>query len=84
MEEALWSCTGAMGEKLVTPVLRIVSEDDPIIDINDIDRALFRNLDKVIVQQGAGHCNCFIDESVAPTIREWRADALLRQANRAC
>lgn len=84
MEAELWSCSAAMEEKLNTPVLRIISKDDPIIAFDDIDQNLFANLDKVILQDGAGHTNCFIDKSVAPTIREWREGALERQSSRTC
>merc|ERR1712086_613699 len=49
MENESWSCRAAMATPLVTPVLRILSLNDPIISYKDcVDQQLFVNLDKVI------------------------------------
>lgn len=79
MEGKLWSCTSAIASPLATPVLRIVSRADPIIDFDKcVDPALFANLDKVIVQAGTGHCACFTEPGIANKITTWRARVLAR------
>lgn len=78
MEADLWSCSAAMQVPLKTPVLRILSKDDPIIAFEDIDQKLFANLDRVLLQSGVGHTNCFQDPTIAATIREWREGVLNR------
>jgi len=73
MENELWSCEGSMSVPLKTPVLRIISANDPIIWYNDcIDESLFCNLDKVVVQKAAGHCPAFDFDELATIVKEWR------------
>ena len=62
-----------MSVPLKTPVLRIISANDPIIWYDDcIDESLFCNLDKVVVQKAAGHCPAFDFDELATIVKEWR------------
>lgn len=72
MERDLWSCREAMTKKLHTPLLRIISRNDPIVCSRScVDPALFDNIDKVIVQNDGGHCAAFRDERVRDATIKW-------------
>ena len=77
MEQDQWSCEAAMQAPLNTPVLRVLSRNDPIISFEEcVDQALFCNLDTVIVQERGGHCDCFAEAGMAGSIASWRSGIL--------
>ena len=75
MEADLWSCRDAMTKPVKTPLLRIISRNDPIVwTRNCVDPALFCNISKVIVQNNGGHCAAFVEKSVIDEMRAWCDD----------
>eukprot|EP00658_Telonema_sp_P-2_P035976 TRINITY_DN26093_c0_g1_i1.p1 TRINITY_DN26093_c0_g1~~TRINITY_DN26093_c0_g1_i1.p1 ORF type:complete len:418 (+),score=71.80 TRINITY_DN26093_c0_g1_i1:140-1393(+) len=68
IEGDLWSCADDMAQPLKIPVLRILSLNDPVISFEDcVDPLLFRNLDRVLVTPGGGHCAPFLDKELVFT-----------------
>ena len=80
MEGKLWSCRDVLLKPLKTPVMRVVSLNDPIVSYETcIDQSLFCNVDRVVEQTAAGHCSCFLDPTLAETIRSWREGIIMRK-----
>eukprot|EP00939_MAST-03C_sp_MAST-3C-sp1_P002031 g2031.t1 len=72
MENDLWSCRDAMTCPVKTPLLRIISRNDPIVwTRNCVDPSLFCNISKVIVQNDGGHCAAFVDRDVVKETKRW-------------
>ena len=72
MEDELWACHTAMARPLATPVLRLLSRNDPVIPIEGVDPSLFQNLNRVLVLEDGGHCGIFKHRpEMASEIREW-------------
>ena len=77
MEEALWSCSSALSKgPLSTPVFRVMSLNDPIVDFaRCCDKSLFKNVDRIYLQPKAGHLCAFkYDKKLGSVIRQWRND----------
>lgn len=79
MEDESWSCVPALTSKISTPVLRVLSENDPIISYSEcVDPNLFQNVDKVVIQPAAGHCSAFnYDAKLPRIINDWRNSKLV-------
>ena len=81
MEEAVWSNIPHLSKgPLSTPVFRVLSLNDPIVDFaHCCDTGLFKNVDKMYLQPKAGHCCAFrYDKELASVIRQWRNDKMGR------
>ena len=78
MEDRLWSCHSALSTPLKTPVMRILSINDPIVDFAKCcNPTYFCNVDKLYLQQSAGHCCAFrYDKDLASHIRQWRNEKI--------
>jgi hypothetical protein len=75
MEADLWSCRDVMLKPVTTPLLRIISQNDPIVwTRNCVDPSLFCNISKVIVQENGGHCAAFTEQYVVDETKAWCAD----------
>ena len=75
MEADLWSCRDVMLKPVTTPLLRIISQNDPIVwTRNCVDPSLFSNISKVIVQENGGHCAAFTEQYVVDETRAWCAE----------
>ena len=76
MEDSLWSCNDALSAPLKTPVMRVISLNDPIVIFSRCFNSLyFCNVDKVYLQPNAGHCCAFrYDKNLASHIRRWKDD----------
>jgi hypothetical protein len=64
-----------MLRKLSTPVIRILSRNDPIVNYATcVDESLFCNLDCVIVTDDGGHCAAFgHGDALGARVRAWSA-----------
>ena len=78
MEEALWSCDSALSSPIKTPVMRVLSLNDPIVNFSKCcNTRNFSNVDKVYIQPKAGHCCAFrYDKKLSTTIKLWRNNIL--------
>ena len=74
MEASLWSCDTALASPLNTPVMRVLSLNDPIVNFSHCcNSRYFFNIDKLYLQPKAGHCCAFrYDKNLASHIRSWR------------
>ena len=82
MEDSLWSCDSALSKPLNTPVMRVLSLNDPIVNFSKCcNPQNFSNVDKVYIQPKAGHCCAFrYDEDLAMQIKRWRNQILERNS----
>ena len=80
MEESLRSCDSALSTPIITPVMRVLSLNDPIVDFSRCcNPRNFSNVDKVYFQPKAGHCCAFrYDKDLATHIKRWRNQILER------
>ena len=80
MEDTLWSCSPALSSPIHTPVMRVQSLNDPIVNFSRCcNTSHFSNINKVYLQPEAGHCCAFrYDKNLASHIRRWR-DGIMQQ-----
>ena len=82
MEETLFSCLSALNKgPLSTPVFRVLSLNDPIVDFaHCCAKNLFSSVDQIYLQPKAGHTCAFrYDKELASVIRQWRNDKMEKQ-----
>ena len=83
MEAELWSCSSALAKPLRTPVMRILSLNDPLVNFSRCcDKNFFSNVDQVYIQPTAGHCCAFrYDKDLAMKVRRWRDNIINQNLN---